>query len=541
MLVKFPGSSWDCAVRLHPDSSHAVLASAGTGSVDVVEVSTGERCPRFAGVSSQHMEVDAGEATDALDALYSSVAISQSCRQVAFGGFDGIISLYDVRRGCLLASATAPAPQPAVTALGFCSMQASQILAAGLADGRVALSPLEAWQVCLGDSRCGGARCGLLGCNWDCGSASFSSRQVNGPWVTCSLGAGVEVRRIKGDHGAGAGLSVVAGTSGGHVMVVDGAVGRVRSSLVGSCSCPVKCLSLHSNEGSSGQPIPEPQASGLGLYAGQSNRQVVQAAPQALSRVVYAGFDHHMLGNGHYNAIYVWDVNSAERVALLHPGDTGLKAHRGGRGVCCRRQSSNDLSRKIQSVWSDGWKVAVSAGKSVTVFETRTWRPLYELSISSPPCDDVEGAGASRGAARPLAPLNLERRLAQQVGASPALVPCSFPSGKGRLDVFGSSVHKGKTQLGAEFDQSDMVPSVACSTTESCRNSSPSPERRKASFEKSRTVEEVSESPGALAFFGSTMAVGLKADQFALISFSEALAQESTSISRLGVQVKRLT
>jgi len=81
------------------------------------------------------------------------------------------------------------------------------------------------------------------------GSPPPSSKQVMGlDDVQPGRAGGGAAAEGEEECGAGAGLSLVAGTAGR----CDGSQrGQVResgrSSLVGSCSCPVKCLSLHSS------------------------------------------------------------------------------------------------------------------------------------------------------------------------------------------------------------------------------------------------------------------------------------------------------
>lgn len=54
LVAPFAGSSWNSASRLHTDGAHVVLASAGLGSVDVVDIATGQRCSQCTGIGSQH-------------------------------------------------------------------------------------------------------------------------------------------------------------------------------------------------------------------------------------------------------------------------------------------------------------------------------------------------------------------------------------------------------------------------------------------------------------------------------------------------------
>jgi len=53
-VAPFVGSNCNSASRLHAGGAHVVLASAGLGSVEVVDIATGRRCSQFAGIGSQH-------------------------------------------------------------------------------------------------------------------------------------------------------------------------------------------------------------------------------------------------------------------------------------------------------------------------------------------------------------------------------------------------------------------------------------------------------------------------------------------------------
>ena len=129
-------------------------------------------------------------------------------------------------------------------------------------------------------------------------------------------------------------ISVAAGSSRGFVDLLDADAEKVVGTFIGSCSCAVSCLSL-------------------GVAATDS-------APTPLSSCVFGGFAHretNARGNGHAPAVFVWDVRSGDRVAML---------------PCPRRGRS---AGAVEAVHHEGSRVLAAAEGQLVAFDCRTWKP----------------------------------------------------------------------------------------------------------------------------------------------------------------------
>eukprot|EP00271_Cylindrocystis_brebissonii_P011611 TRINITY_DN29484_c0_g1_i1.p1 TRINITY_DN29484_c0_g1~~TRINITY_DN29484_c0_g1_i1.p1 ORF type:complete len:919 (+),score=100.28 TRINITY_DN29484_c0_g1_i1:446-3202(+) len=198
--------------------------------------------------------------------------------------------------------------------------------------------------------------------------------------------------------------SLIAGTSGGHVIVLDGETGEQKVSLVGSCNCPVSCLCLSLGPSSSPSSafisgtssllfLPSPYSASSTSALG--NNSSVSSSPWPFANeqfhaadsvpttaggmLVYGAFQHGILGHGHHNSVYVWDVVSASRIALLYPGGKTLRyTGRGGKGGL----GGVYQGHPVKAVHADEYKVALTSGRTISVFDTRTWEVMHEITLS---------------------------------------------------------------------------------------------------------------------------------------------------------------
>lgn len=400
--LQVKGSDKASSVRIAPDGRTLVFASGGRGACHLFDLCKGNKYSELGLRGVQ----DRGEAAyDDLLGLYACSAISGDGKNVGFGGFDGVVRIYDVTSG--RQTITMGGLQHRAAAQSLALSWDGSIIAAGLSDGHLALgrrviSPVTSQRTSQVFTRDQQQRESLYNCNSNTGGGNStfgpgqkmeaflhrpSSKIVESVdcdwWMVRHLGPGLAVTCVEanlGGEGEGPDRNLfVVGTSGGHVSVVDGETGDKKASLVGSCSCPITCLCIH------------------------SNRKDGPITSSECDRLVYGGFLHHNTGNGHSNAVYVWDLVSSERVALLYPGGGGgarQTRDRGVRGVgyLGTGGGGSTASGPIKSVFADGYKVATTSGKAVTIFESRTWKVLYEFTLSHQPLqqehveyDDVEG------------------------------------------------------------------------------------------------------------------------------------------------------
>eukprot|EP00271_Cylindrocystis_brebissonii_P012778 TRINITY_DN3207_c0_g1_i2.p1 TRINITY_DN3207_c0_g1~~TRINITY_DN3207_c0_g1_i2.p1 ORF type:complete len:989 (-),score=154.15 TRINITY_DN3207_c0_g1_i2:460-3426(-) len=399
--LSLPGSDKASSVRIEALQQQLVVASGASGACTVINLRTGQLCEGIGLAGNQ--DVLSYPSDDDLHGLYACTAISGDARSVAYGAFDGQVLLYDVVSGRLSASFGGLQHRAAAQSLAL-SWDATCV-AAGLSDGHLALGrgPRHPDVIAMSQAEGVGATSGAVASDW---------------WMVRQLGAGLAVTCVEANlagsaaDGAEQNL-IVVGTSGGHVMVLDGETGQKRSAFVGSCSCPVACLCLHARipplRSNSFHPeivlaeaVESCLDSGIswqqrtGRFSNNSLRSKSNSSSSnsdskdsssssSLSgeRLVYAAFHHQTTGNGHSNAVFVWDMSSSERVALLYPGGAGgARQTRNGRGGGGYLGGGTSATGAIKAVFADGYKVVVTAGKSATVFETRKWEVLYEMSVA---------------------------------------------------------------------------------------------------------------------------------------------------------------
>lgn len=141
---------------------------------------------------------------------------------------------------------------------------------------------------------------------------------------------------------------VAIGTRGGYIKLIDVETGLWYTSLVGGCSCEISQLCMPH------QPESSPH-----------------------SKLMYASYSHRIKGHGHYNGVYVWDITSASRIGLLFPSGRTINYLRPRKG----EMSSHMSDTPISAFHADGYKIAVASGRTVTVFDSRTWNCLYYINF----------------------------------------------------------------------------------------------------------------------------------------------------------------
>eukprot|EP00270_Netrium_digitus_P015673 TRINITY_DN552_c0_g1_i11.p1 TRINITY_DN552_c0_g1~~TRINITY_DN552_c0_g1_i11.p1 ORF type:complete len:518 (+),score=121.95 TRINITY_DN552_c0_g1_i11:761-2314(+) len=318
----------------------------------------------------------------------AKIAVSSNFSSIAFADEDGVC-IYDVSSGRCLASSLLPydvnmmgehqgtghSSFPNAIALEHAS--GGSLLAAGLNDGQLGLLNYASGNPHNETEGVLRWRFHHIGYPVDLTAVSFGMpSNFPGSSHECSL-----------SYPSTSLQQLMVGTSGGHVVLLDALTGQHTTEYVGSCSCPVNCLGV--------------AAAAAGSGGGMD------------ASLVYAAYQHDALGNGHYDGVYVWDVRTAVRVALLIPGSASS-----------RRRSSRGRERRpcgqpVKAVHADAYKMTIIAGKTVSVIDARTWKPLYDFSI----CHEEEEVRARQiGTLKERKESGAYKLVAQQAVAAPMQV-----------------------------------------------------------------------------------------------------------------------
>lgn len=105
-----------------------------------------------------------------------------------------------------------------------------------------------------------------------------------------------------------------------------------------------------------------------------------------------ASFHHTTSGTGHVRGCLVWDARVEERVAALRLGGSTIS------GVA--PSFSGHRATEPCVIHGDAFKVVLAVADSATVFETRTWQPLYSVRLAAGSGQFRHGCGERGGGAR---------------------------------------------------------------------------------------------------------------------------------------------